>query len=334
MAITSLQDLRGLAVRVLTASKTSPDNAASVAAALVRADADGIPSHGVARLPVYADQSKCAKVDGFATPEITETGTAAVRVDAKCGFAFPAIDLGLNRAIELVEAAGVVALAIGNSSHAGVGGLHVERMAEQGLAAMMFLNSPAAITPWGGNRALYGVNVIAFACPRPEGPPLVIDSSFTKVARGKVKLSAGRGEAIPEGWATDADGNPTTDAEAVMQGGFLLPIGDAKGAAFALMVELMSAAMTGSNYGYEASSFFDGEGGPPRTGQFFLVFKPERLGGDGVLDRIEALMSAITDQPDTRLPGQRRLDNRAKAEAGGVDIPDDLLENLTWRAGG
>jgi len=319
---------------VLTAATTSPDNAAVVAAALVRADADGIPSHGVARLPVFADQSKCSKVDGFAEPGLSETGTAAIRIDGKCGFAFPAIDLGLTRAIEMVEAAGVVAVAIGNSSHAGVLGHHVERLADHGLGAMAFVNTPAAISPWGGNRPLYGTDPIAFACPRPDAPPLVIDLSITKVARGKIKLAADRGEAIPEGWALDGDGNPTTDAGAAMQGGSLLPIGDAKGAALALMVELMGAAMTGSQYGYEASSFFDTEGGPPKTGQFFFVFKPERLGGDGVLARIEALMEAITDQPGTRIPGQRRLDNRAKAEADGVDIPDELLENLTWRAGG
>jgi (2R)-3-sulfolactate dehydrogenase (NADP+) len=334
VAVTSLQDLRGLAVRVLTASKTSPDNAALVAAALVRADADGIPSHGVARLPIYADQSKCAKVDGFAEPELSETGTAAIRVDGKCGFAFPAIDLGLTRAVEMVEAAGVVAVAIGNSSHAGVLGHHVERLADHGLAAMAFVNTPAAISPWGGNRPLYGTDPIAFACPRPEASPLVIDLSMTKVARGKIKLAADKNEAIPDDWATDADGQPTTDAKVAMQGGSLLPIGDAKGAALALMVELMSAAMTGSQYGYEASSFFDADGGPPKTGQFFFVFKPERLGGDNAIARIGTLMQAITDQPGTRLPGQRRLDNRAKAEADGVEFPDELLENLTWRAGG
>ena len=103
----SLQDLRGLAVRVLMVSKTSPDNAASVASALVRADADGISSHGVARLPMYADQSKCGKVDGLAGPIATKIGTAAVHIDGRCGFAYPAIDLGFAQAIEMVEAAGV-----------------------------------------------------------------------------------------------------------------------------------------------------------------------------------------------------------------------------------
>ncbi len=327
MARLSLEELHTLAVEALTASRTSPENSESVARALVKADADGIPSHGVARIPAYADQAGTGKVDGFAVPEITETGTSALRVDAKCGFAYPAIARGLERTAEMAASTGVAAAAVGNSHHAGVGGHHVESMAERGLAAMMFLNSPAAITPWGGNRALYGINVIAFACPRPEGPPLVIDSSFSKVARGKVKLAADRGEPIPEGWATDADGNPTTDAAAAMSG-FFLPIGDAKGAALMMMVEIMSAAMTGSNFSYEASSFYDADGPPPRTGQFFLVFKPESLGGETVLDRTEELMAAILDQPGTRLPGSRRLESREKAQAEGVDIPDDLLDEI------
>ena len=225
------------------------------------------------------------------------------------------------------------AAAVGTAQDAGVGGHQWEAMAGRGLAAMMFLTSPAAITPWGGNRSLYGINVMAFACPRPEGPPLVIDSSFSKVARGKVKLAADRGEPIPEGWATDSDGNPTTDAAAAMSG-FFLPIGDAKGAALMMMVEIMSAAMTGSHFSFEASSFYDADGPPPRTGQFFLVFKPESLGGDGAVGRVEELARAVLDQPGTRLPGQRRLENRQKAEESGVEIPDALVDELTERAGG
>jgi (2R)-3-sulfolactate dehydrogenase (NADP+) len=314
-------------------SKTSPDHAASVASALVRADADGISSHGVARLPMYADQSKCGKVDGFAKPIASKTGTAAVHIDGRCGFAYPAIDLGVSQAIEMVKAAGVVAVAIGNSSHAGVLGHHVERLAGHGLAAMAFVNTPAAISPWGGNQPLYGTNPIAFACPRLHAPPLVIDLSVSKVARGKIKLAAEKGLEIPNDWAMDSNGHRTTDAEAVIQGGSLLPIGDAKGAALALMVELMGAAMTGSQFGYEASSFFDTKGGPSKTGQFFFVFKPASLGGDRVLARIETLIGAINDQSGTRIPGERRLYNRAAAESGGVDIAEKLLENFARRVG-
>jgi (2R)-3-sulfolactate dehydrogenase (NADP+) len=334
MPVLSLGDLRDLAVAVLTASKTSPENAALVADALIRADAEGIASHGVSRLPVYAGQALSGKVDGFAVPELTRTGTAALRVDAKCGFAYPAIAAGLDRARDMIADAGIVAVAIGNSSHAGVLGHPIEDLAGHGLASMAFVNTPAAISPWGGNRPLYGTNPIAFACPRKDQPALVIDLSLSKVARGKIKLTADQGEPIPGDWATDADGNPTTDAGAAMRGGSLLPMGGPKGAALALMVEIMTAAMTGSQFGFEASSFFDAGGDPSRTGQFFFIFKPEALGGEAVLDRIEVLMTAITDQSDVRLPGARRLKNRNKAETDGVEIPDALLENLRLRARG
>ena len=109
---------------------------------------------------------------------------------------------------------------------------------------------------------------------------------------------------------------------------------DAKGAALMMMVEIMSAAMTGSNFSFEASSFYDSDGPPPRTGQFFLVFKPESLGGNGAVGRVEELAAAVLDQPGTRLPGDRRLANRKQAEVSGVEIPDGLFDDLTERAGG
>lgn len=327
MARLSLEEIHTLAVETLTASRTSEENAESVARALVKADADGLPSHGVVRLPAFSAQAKAGKVDGFAVPEVTVTGDAALRVDARSGFAFPAIDKGLDRAARMVAKTGVAAVAVGHSHNAGVLGHHTERMAEAGFAALAFTNSFGAISPWGGHRPLYGTNPVAFSCPRKGAPPLVIDVSLSKVARGKVKLAADRGEPIPEGWCLDAEGNPTTDAQAGFEGSFL-PMGDARGAALVLMVELLCSAMTGSNFAYEASSFYDAEGGPPHVGHMFIVFNPESLGGETVLDRTEELMAAILDQPGTRLPGQRRLDNRGKAEAEGVDIPDGLLEEI------
>ncbi len=332
MAVLSLGDLEDLAAGVLSASKTSSENAAIAAAALVRADADGISSHGVDRLPVYSDQALGGKVDGFAEPEITETGSAALHVDGRFGFAYPAVALGLGRAAEIARETGVAAVAVGNSSHAGVLGHHAEDMADRGLAAMAFTNTPAAIAPWGGNRPLYGTNPVAFACPRLDAPPLVIDLSLSGIARGKIKLAADRGEPLPEGLATDAGGAPTTDAQAAMDGGSLLPIGGAKGTALALMVEIMAAAMTGSQFGFEASSFFDAEGPPSGTGQFFFVFRPESLGGDGFADRLEVLLGAASEQPGARLPGDKRLANRKKAEKEGVEVPDDLLQELRKRA--
>lgn len=328
----TLVEMQDLAVKVLVASRTSPENAASVAPALVAADADGLASHGLSRLPMFADQALSGKVDGFAVPEITRPGPAAVRVDACSGFGFPAIAGGLHEGHEVVKETGTVAVAIGNSHQSGVAGYHVERMAEKGLVALSFNNSPAGLGPWGGNRALYGTNPIAFACPRRQAPPLVIDLSLSKVARGKIKLAADGGEAIPLGWAVDEDGQPTTDAAAAMAG-TLLPMGDAKGAALALAVEIIAAALTGSNFGFEASSFFTAEGPPPHVGQFFLLMDPAVFAGDGFVDRVEVLLGAILDQPGTRLPGQKRLASREKAKAQGVEVPPALYEDLVRRAG-
>ena len=328
----SLDRLQDLAVRTLRASRTSPANAAAVAAALVAAEADGQAGHGLSRLPYYADQAIAGKVDGLAVPEAEETAAAAVRVDARDGFAYPAIDLGFRHVLLMVEKAGVVALAIARSHHFGVAGSHVESLADRGLLALAFSNSPAAIAPWGGARALFGTNPVAMACPRGQGPPLVIDLSLSQVARGKINLAAAKGEPIPEGWALDGSGRPTTDARAAMEG-TMLPAGGVKGALLVLMVEVLAAALTGSKFGYQASSFFDADGPPPRIGQLFLVIRPECLSGKGFTDRLEELLAAVTDQPGARLPGMGRLQARERARRSGVEIADALLADLDRRAG-
>jgi (2R)-3-sulfolactate dehydrogenase (NADP+) len=317
-ALLSLADAHALAVGVLTAAGVTQANAESVAKALVAAEADGLAGHGLSRLPAYADQARTGKVDGKAEPVLRESAAAALAVDAKDGFAFPAIARGLARAAEMVVAAGVVGVGIGNSHHFGAAGYHVEPLAARGLIALAFGNSPAAIAPWGGSRALFGTNPVAFACPQGGKAPLVIDLSLSKVARGKIMVAAQKGERIPEGWALDSDGRPTGDPKAAM--------------ALVLMVEILSAALTGAHFGYEASSFFDAKGPPPRVGQFFFVIDPMRFGGMGFAARVGELGKAILDQPGTRLPGERRLKLRAKAEADGIAVPPELLADLQRRA--
>lgn len=333
MATLSPMAAREIARRVLEASGTRADNADAVARALVAAEADGLASHGLSRLPAYADQAKSGKVDGRAVAVLTETAPGALIVDAKCGFAFPAIAAGLKRAAEMARSNGTVGVSVGNSHHFGVAAYHIEPLAEHGLVALAFGNSPAAIAPWGGSKPIFGTNPIAFACPCPGRAPLVIDLSLSKVARGRIMVAAQKGEAIPEGWALDADGRPTTDAKAAL-GGAMVAMGDAKGTALVLMVELLAAALSASHFGYEASSFFDAKGGPPRVGQFFLVLDPQRFAGAAFATRVGDLVAAIQAQPGARLPGDRRLAARAKAQANGITISDDLHADLVRRAEG
>ncbi|MAO56467.1 MAG: sulfolactate dehydrogenase [Rhodospirillaceae bacterium] len=346
MTVKKLDDLEQLALKIFLNSNVSETNAAHVVRALVQAEADGVPSHGLSRIPSYADQAKSGKVDGHAIARIEQTATAALRVDANGGFAYPAIHLGLGRAMDLVREAGIVGLGIGNSHHGGVGGHPVEAAARAGLIAMGFLNAPAAIAPWNGNRALYGTNPIAFACPRPDGKggwgdPILVDLALSKVARGKIMMAANKGEPIPEGWSTDKHGNPTTDAKEAIDGGMMIPMGDAKGAALVLMVEILAATLTGSNHGFEASSFFSADGVPPKVGQFFILIDPsafahedEETAENRFVERIGTLITAITDQDGAWLPGVDRWANRAKSQAEGVDVPDALLADLEARAAG
>ncbi|MBV8537678.1 MAG: Ldh family oxidoreductase [Alphaproteobacteria bacterium] len=333
MTTLSLMAAREIARRVLQAAGTAPANAESVARALVAAEADGLASHGLSRLPAYADQAKAGKVVGDAVAVLTETAPGALKVDAKCGFAFPAIAAGLARAAAMAKRSGTVAVSVGNSHHFGVAAYHIEPLADQGLVALAFGNSPAAIAPWGGTKPVFGTNPIAFACPCPGREPLVIDLSLSKVARGKIMVAAQKGEPIPEGWALDGEGKPTTDAKAAL-GGAMVAMGDAKGTALVLMVELLSAALSAAHFGYEASSFFDAKGGPPRVGQFFLVLDPARFAGEMFARRVGDLVAAILAQPGARLPGDRRLAARAKAREQGIAISDDLHADLVRRSAG
>ncbi len=320
----SAAELDQLATAVLTRVGTAEPAATSVAKALVRANLDGLHSHGLARMKAYSAQVAAGKVAGDAVPELETLGPSAARIDARDGFAFPAFDMAIDAIVAMTAETPVAGIAVTNSHHFGVAGHHVERLAERGVAGLVFGNSPAGIAPWGGSRPLYGTNPIAFGFPRSEAPPVVVDLSLSKQARGKIKLAADEGRPIPEGWALDAHGNPTTDAAAAMAGS-MLPLGDAKGAALVLAVEIMAAAMTGAHFGYEASSFFDDKGGPPRVGQFLLGFRPGPLSGGSYADRVEELIAAVLEQPGTRLPGARRFEKREQSIAAGVEVPDALL---------
>ncbi|MFD0938518.1 Ldh family oxidoreductase, partial [Methylobacterium trifolii] len=199
----------------------------------------------------------------------------------------------------------VAAAGIRRSHHCGAAGLPVEALAGQGLVAILFANTPAAMAPWGGATAVFGTNPIAFACPLPGRAPIVVDLSLSKVARGNIMAARQRGEPIPEGWALDPDGNPTIDPAQALKG-TMVPLGDAKGTALALMVELLAAGLTGGRFAAEATSFLDAEGDPPGTGQFILAIDAAGLSA-GAPQRFAQLARSIEAQDGARLPGARRL---------------------------
>jgi len=325
-----LEDAIALALRSAGASTA---NAASVARALANAEIDGQKGHGLSRVPSYASQCQVGKVKGRAEPTANLVKPGTLLVDAAHGFAYPAIDLALERLPGMVRKNGIAAAAITRSHHFGVAGHHVERLAEAGFVALVLGNTPRAMAAWGGKAPVLGTNPLAFAAPLRGRAPLVIDLALSGVARGKIMTAAQRGEAIPEGWALDADGNPTTDAKAAL-GGTLLPLGGAKGAALALMVEVLAAGLTGACLASEASSFLDSAGPPPSVGHVLIAIDAAGFAGAEVFaDRALALAAMIEAESGVRLPGSRRLALRQRAVREGVTVDGNLLEQVRALAG-
>ena len=244
------------------------------------------------------------------------------------GFAYPAIDLAIAELIDAARAEGLAAATIFRSHHCGAMGLHVERLAREGFCALMFANTPPAIAPAGGRTALFGTNPIAFAAPVHGAEPIVIDLSISKVARGRIMAAKQKGQPIPEGWALDVDGRPTTDPAAALAG-TMLPMGDDKGAALALMIEILAACLTGAVLSKDATSFLDDKGGPPGAGQIIIALDVDPASGGAYFDRMAALVAAIGAETGARLPGARRFRARAQALAEGLTLNDGLRGELS-----
>jgi len=323
----SIAEARHRVETKLMAGGVTADNAESVARALVDAEIDGQSGHGLRRVASYAAQAAAGKVDGHAVPVIREAAPGALHVDVANGFYYPAFDRVVGRLPQMAKAQGIAMAGFYRSHHCGVAGHSVERLADEGCVALMFANTPAAMAPWGGASRLFGTNPIAFAAPMAAREPIVIDLSLSKVARGKIVAAAERGEPIPEGWAVDAEGQPTTDAARAAQGA-MLPFGGAKGSALALMVEMLAAGLTGGRYAREATSFLDAQGGPPGTGQLIIAIDATSLSADAPA-RMAELADLVQADGDARLPGTRRLERRAQVQRTGLMIDKALLDDLS-----
>jgi (2R)-3-sulfolactate dehydrogenase (NADP+) len=324
----TLEEAETLARAALAAAGASAEMAAATARALVAAEAAGQAGHGLSRVPQYAAFLRNGRADGAARPRIVNERGGAVLVDARHGLAYPALALAEAEAAWRARAHGVAFAGVTNSHHSGAMGLPVARLAERGLVALAFTNSPAAMPVPGGRRPLMGTNPVAAAFPRRGAAPLVVDMALTEVARGRIMLAAKEGRPIPEGWALDAEGRPTTDPQAALSGA-MLAMGGTKGALLAMVVELLCCALTGAAFGFEADSFFADEGNRPRLGQAILAVDPGALGGaDLFAARLEAFVAAMAAEEGVRLPGSRRAALAARAAAEGLEIPDALHARL------
>ncbi len=327
----TLAQATDLATRALAACGANDAMAASVARALVQAEAQGQSGHGLSRVAQYATHLRNGRADGAARPRLARQKGAALLVDAGCGLAFQACDLAVEQAIARARELGVCFAGVANSHHAGVMVNHLLAVAQARMVGLAFANSPAAMPAAGGRHPVFGTNPVAAIFPRRDADPLMIDLSLSEVARGKLMVAAKAGKPIPLGWALDARGEPTTDPQQGMLGS-MLPVGAAtspKGAMLALMVELLVTAVIGAQFGFEASSFFVDEGNQPRIGQAFIVIDPGALAGtERYFERMETVIAEMLRDDGVRLAGARRLALERKAAQDGIEVADALIAQL------
>jgi (2R)-3-sulfolactate dehydrogenase (NADP+) len=322
------QELFRLGCTALERAGAHAAMAQAAARHLVQAEAQGLPTHGMSRVPFYCSMLRNGRADGSAHPTLASDRAGACLIDNHDGLPYVSVEWAVGEVIQRARRNGIAFAGIRNSSHVGVLGIHLLAVAQAGLVGFAFTNSPAAIPPWGGKKALFGTNPVAAAFPRRDADPIVIDLALTTVVRGRIMMAMRKGERIPEGWALDRNGKPTTDPKEAIEHGSLFPIGGSKGAMLALMFELICASLTGAAIGPEADSFFAEQGNKPRIGQAFIAIDPAALAGsEKFAERVEAVVSTMLSDPEVRLPGARRFASERASKAG-IEVPDDLLAQI------
>ena len=332
MAQIPVERLVEVTARALKRAGAAKVMAQSTAQALVAAEAAGLSGHGLSRVALYCQHLKEGRADGKAKPTIIKRKGATALIDAGGGLAFPACAQAAREAITRAKKSGVSFVGVTNSHHMGALAYHLAPIAQAGMVGLAFTNSPSAINAWGGKRAFYGTNPVAAIFPRKDAEPIVVDLSLTEVTRGKIMMYAKENKPIPPGWAVDKDGHPTTDAKAALTGS-LNAIGGVKGAALAMMVEVLCVALTGAAFSFENESYFE-PGNNPRIGHAILAIDPGALAGsDAYFSRLEVMIREMLRDEGVRLPGARRHKLAAAAQAQGVVVADTQMAELLWLAG-
>lgn len=317
--------VRGIFVR----HGMSESNAAVLARNCVAAERDGAGSHGLFRIGDYLSTLKSGWVDGRAEPSLdSDTAASIVTVDARNGFAQPALALAHPVAVAKARASGVCIIAVRASHHLGALWLDVEPFAHEGLVAFACVNSVKRLVPWGGREPVFGTNPMALAVPRESDEPLVFDQASSAMSFGEIALAAKAGHELPPGVGLDRGRKPTTDPKAIVDGGALLPFGGHKGSSIAMMIELLSAALTGGDFSYEVDASAYPGARTARTGEFILLIDPGRAGAAGFRGRVEDLVGKMAESGQERLPGARRYRNRRRAAEDGIALSASVLETL------
>jgi LDH2 family malate/lactate/ureidoglycolate dehydrogenase len=286
-----------LATSILAQFNVPADRADLIADACILADLRGIDTHGINRLAGYIDRVKAGVLDPNPVLSFTTKTPVIAYLDAKNTFGMVAASLAIDKAADMAEIYGMGVVAVNHSNHYGMAATYLLRAIKRGFAAMAFTNASRAMPAWGSKEALLGTSPFAVGVPGGARGDFVLDMSPSVAARGKIRKAARRGEKIPEGYALDAEGKPTTDAHAALQG-TVLPIGGPKGSGLATMMDIFAGVMSGAAFAGEINDQYKNLEQPQNVGHWLMVFRPDVFVGGGVMefrDRMDTLMKKIRD---------------------------------------
>ena len=324
----SLDDAVALCTAAAIAHGAGPEMARSLAVSAVAAEADGQPNVGLSHFLDHLDALDAGRIDGRALPAISRPAKAIFLVDAGGGAAQPGFDAAFDDLVSTVRDFGVAVFAQNNAFTCGSLGYFVDRLAQEGLVALAATNGPALLAGSGARKPVFCTNPLAFAAPSSEGI-LLIDQASSSTAFVSIRQAASEGRRIPEGWALDADGNPTTDPTAAMTGA-LLAFGGARGGNIALMVEVLAAGVGAATWSLDAPPFGTGSDGPG-SGLFIVAIDPALIDPD-FATRLGRHLARLSGEYGVHVPGRAKAEARRRAAAGGIVVPADIHARLSGRA--
>ena len=331
--------LLALSARALEAGGMRAEEAAQVARILVLADLFGVRTHGISRIPQYLDRVRLGGIDPRADVTTMRVAPGLAIVDGRNGIG-PLVGMrALEAATEGARAAGIGAAFARGSNHFGPVMPYALLAAEAGFASIIASNATTTIAPWGGRDTRVGNNPIGIGMPNPGGDPVILDMALSVAARAKIRALAERGEAMPPGWATDADGRPTTDPRAALSG-FLLPVGGHKGYGLAVMVDMLAGLLSGASYLTRVQAWDKNPGLAQDLGHVFILIDTARLGStEWLRERVTDFVAILHDTPaadpaaPVMLPGEREMASLARGRAEGVRVAADDLRRVEALAG-
>ena len=322
----SLDQATGLCRMAVLGAGASEEVARSLAAATVAAEAEGNAAVGLSHLIDYLEALDAGRIDGKAEPVVTRPALAVYLSDARAGIAHTGFDRTIDDLAKAARLFGIALFSQRNAYTCGALGYFTRRLAEKGLVALAATNSPALLAGAGAARPVYGTNPLSFAAPSAGGPPLVIDQSSSAAAFVKIREAARAGEKIPEGWALDEAGRPTTDPATAMKGA-LVAFGGNRGANLALMVEVLAAGLSGANWSLDAPSFTEGTQ-TPGSGLFILAVEPKLL--DARFERRMAdQLERLRRRYGVHIPGRAGADASQGAATRGLIVPKEVVARIS-----